>query len=107
MVSKGRLNFRAVQMSEWGGTFVIALSGTLDLWAVGRKSDWGRKLCRVARRRRGRAKNEALFPGRVPHVRPSVHGPKMTGRSPSQRFYSYRRLRSTARVPTYAVKALE
>ena len=22
------------------------------------------------------AKNEALFPGRVPHVRPSVHGPK-------------------------------
>ena len=77
---------RAVQISEWGGTFVIALSGTLDLWAVGRKSDWGSKLCRVPRRRRGRAKNEALFPGRVPHVRPSVHGPKMTGRSPSQRF---------------------
>src|SRR5579863_5494307 len=81
-VPKGRLNFRAVQISEWGGTFVIALSGTLDLWAVGRKSDWGSKLCKVPRRRRGRAKNEALFPGRVPHVRPSVHGPKMTGRSP-------------------------
>ena len=32
------------------------------------------------------AKNEALFPGRVPHVRPSVHGPKKTGRSPFQRF---------------------
>jgi hypothetical protein len=28
------------------------------------------------------AKNEALFPGRVPHVRPSVHGLKTTGRSP-------------------------
>jgi hypothetical protein len=29
------------------------------------------------------AKNEALFTGRVPHVRLSVHGPKKTGRSPS------------------------
>jgi hypothetical protein len=29
------------------------------------------------------AKNEALFPGRVPHVRPSVHGPKKTGAAPS------------------------
>ncbi len=28
----------------------------------------------------------ALLPGRVPHVRPSVHGPKKTGRSPFQRF---------------------
>jgi hypothetical protein len=27
------------------------------------------------------AKNEALFPGRVPHVRPNVHGPKKPGRS--------------------------
>jgi hypothetical protein len=26
------------------------------------------------------------FPGRVPHVRLSVHGPKKTGRSPFQRF---------------------
>jgi hypothetical protein len=25
----------------------------------------------------------ALFPGRVPHVRPGVHGRKKTGRSPS------------------------
>src|SRR5882757_3289051 len=31
------------------------------------------------------AKNEAPIPGRVPHVRLSVHGPKKTGRSPSQR----------------------
>jgi hypothetical protein len=30
--------------------------------------------------------NEALFPGRVPHVRQSVHGPKKMGRSPFQRF---------------------
>jgi hypothetical protein len=29
---------------------------------------------------------KARFPGRVPHVRPSVHGPKKTGRSPFQRF---------------------
>ena len=28
------------------------------------------------------AKNEALFPGRVPHVRQRVHGPKKMGRSP-------------------------
>jgi hypothetical protein len=28
------------------------------------------------------AKNEALSPGRVPHVRLSVHGAKKTGRSP-------------------------
>src|SRR5579863_7653898 len=49
-------------MSEWGGTFVIALSGTLDLWAVGRKSDWGGKLCRVTRRRRGRAKERSPLP---------------------------------------------
>jgi hypothetical protein len=27
--------------------------------------------------------NPAQFPGRVPHVRSSVHGPKKTGRSPS------------------------
>ena len=33
------------------------------------------------------AKNEALFPGRVPHVRPGVHGPKKTGRSPFQRYF--------------------
>jgi len=32
------------------------------------------------------AKNEALFPGRLPHVRLSVHGPKKTERSPFQRF---------------------
>jgi hypothetical protein len=31
------------------------------------------------------AKNEALFPGRVPHVRLSVHGPNKTGRSPFRR----------------------
>src|SRR5450631_898257 len=30
-----------------------------------------------------RAKNQALFPGRVPHVRPSVHGPKKMGAAPS------------------------
>jgi len=29
-------------------------------------------------------KHEAIFPGRVPHVRRGVHGPKM-GRSPFQR----------------------
>jgi hypothetical protein len=31
--------------------------------------------------------SEALFPGRVPHVRLSVHGPKKMGRSPFQRFH--------------------
>src|SRR6202043_1098085 len=51
---------------------------------------------------------EALFPGRVPHVRPSVHGPKKTGRSPSQRFsYEAKRLRPRARVVAHGVKALE
>ncbi len=90
------------------------------------------------------AKNEALFPGRVPHVRPSVHpdflssflaltnfmrlslmkaahasvggrplqeirdhGPKKTGRSPSQRFCWAKRLRPRARVLAHRVKALE
>jgi hypothetical protein len=32
-----------------------------------------------------RAKNQALFPGRVPHVRLSVHGLKKMGRSPFRR----------------------
>jgi hypothetical protein len=31
--------------------------------------------------------NEPLIPGRVPHVRPSVHGTKKTGRSPFQRSF--------------------
>jgi hypothetical protein len=54
------------------------------------------------------AKNEALFLGRVPHVRPSVHGPKKTGRSPSQRFcYVVKRLPPRARVLARGVKALE
>jgi hypothetical protein len=35
-----------------------------------------------------KAKNEALFLGRVPHVRQSVHGPKKIGRSPFQRYYN-------------------
>jgi hypothetical protein len=35
----------------------------------------------------GEAKNEAGFPGRVPHVRPSVHGPGKTGRSPFRRYW--------------------
>jgi hypothetical protein len=37
------------------------------------------------------AKNEALFPGRVPHVRPRVHGPKKTGAAPSNAFAMRRR----------------
>jgi hypothetical protein len=32
------------------------------------------------------AKNEAFFPGRVPHVRPSVHGPKKMGAGPPNAF---------------------
>ena len=32
------------------------------------------------------AKNEALFPGRVPHVSPSVHGPKRRGAAPPNAF---------------------
>jgi hypothetical protein len=45
------------------------------------------------------AKNEALFPGRVPHVRPSVHGLKTTGRSPFERFCNAaKKLRPRARV---------
>jgi hypothetical protein len=34
------------------------------------------------------AKNQALSPGRVPHVRLSVHGPRKIGRSPFRRFCS-------------------
>ena len=60
------------------------------------------------RRRRGGAKNEALLPGRVPHVRLSVHGPKMTRRSPSECFCSIAtRLRTRARVLAHGLKALE
>ncbi len=45
------------------------------------------------------AKDEALFAGRVPHVRPSVHGLKKTGHSPFERFCNAaKRLRPRARV---------
>jgi hypothetical protein len=32
------------------------------------------------------ANNEVILPGRVPHVRFSVHGPKKMGRSPFLRY---------------------
>jgi hypothetical protein len=34
------------------------------------------------------ANNKAHYPGRVPHVRLSLHGPKKMGRSPFYRSYS-------------------
>jgi hypothetical protein len=54
------------------------------LRAEGRKSGWGSNPGGVHLRRRDWSKDGALFPGRVPHVRPSVHGPKKTGRQPLQ-----------------------
>jgi hypothetical protein len=76
--AKGSANRRELsQICEWGRRSRIDLLAEMILRSEGRKSGWGSN---------GGAKNEALFPGRVPHVRPSVHGPKKTGRSPSQRF---------------------
>jgi len=54
------------------------------------------------------AKTEALFPGRVPHVRPSVHGLKKTGRSSFERFCNAAKtLRPRARVLAHGMRALE
>jgi hypothetical protein len=54
------------------------------------------------------AKTEALFPGRVPHVRPSVHGLKKTGRSSFERFRNAAKtLRPRARVLAHGMRALE
>jgi hypothetical protein len=74
----------------------------------GGKSGCGIKPGAVHRRRRVEAKNEAPFPGRVPHVRPSVHGPKKIGRSPFQRYYNAgKKTRRRARILKHAVKAFE
>ena len=58
------------------------------------------------------AKNEARFPGRVPHVRQSVHGPKKTGAAPPtlllrEQETTTKSLRPRARTVVYSVKALE
>jgi hypothetical protein len=54
------------------------------------------------------AKNETRFPGRVPHVRLSVHGPKKTGRSPFQRSATgSKEVRPSARVVSHGAKAFE
>jgi hypothetical protein len=52
-------------------------------------------------------KNEALFPGRVPHVRLSVHGSKKTGVAPSNATTTRVRLRPKARALAHEVKAFE
>ncbi len=70
---------------------------------VGRKSDRRSKLGGVHQCGRGGVKNEALFPGRVPDVRPSVHGPKRTGRSPISANLSV----VVSPEPRYAVGTME
>ena len=54
------------------------------------------------------AKNEAFFSGRVPHVRPSVHGPKKTGAALSRASVTLaKRLQPRARFACNKVKAFE
>ncbi len=61
-----------------------------------------------SRHRRVGARNEAFFPGRVPHVRSSVHGPKIVrGVAPSNAFGIAKRLRPGARVLAGVGEALE
>jgi hypothetical protein len=55
-----------------------------------------------------RTKNEALFTGRVPHVRQSVRGPTKMGRSPFHRYcFAGRRMQPKARIVASGVKAFE
>ena len=55
-----------------------------------------------------RAKNEALFPGRVPHVRQAYMGRKRRGAAPPNAFAMWRsELRPRAKVLAHGVKALE
>src|SRR6266851_4500541 len=77
---------RAVQISELFGSVGLILLDELQLQTGFAKSGWVATFVEFVGVAVVGAKTEALFPGRVPHVRPSVHGLKKTGRSPFQRF---------------------
>ena len=77
---------RAVQISELFGSVGLILLDELQLQAGFAKPGWVATFAEFVGVAVVGAKTEALFPGRVPHVRPSVHGLKKMGRSPFERF---------------------
>ena len=84
IVPKGRLNVKAVQISELFGSVGLILLDELRRQTSICEPGWLATFVEVIGVAVVGAKNEALFPGRVPHVRPSVHGRKKVGRSPFQ-----------------------
>jgi hypothetical protein len=78
---------RAVQISELFGSVGLILLDELQRQTGFVKPGWVATFVEFVGVAVLGAKTEAFFPGRVPHVRPSVHGLKKTGRSSFECFF--------------------